>query len=108
MSNPEFSTFRYPRGDKDWYVGEQVQVFFNSRSPQREKLGIAQLIMIEDRELDPWSSKQSVIALITDKEAFEDGFPGGRMEMIEYMEKTYGCDYISRFHKIILRWLKIG
>lgn len=99
----EFTTFRYPRGDKDWYVGEEVQVYFKNRSPQRERLGVAKIIGKEQRELDPFFAVG--VSLITDAEVIADGFSNLRA-MIDYMEKTYGLDYISCFNKLTLRWVK--
>lgn len=103
LSQPEFTTFRYPRGDKDWYVGEIVQVYFKSRSPQREKLGVAEIIGKEWRELDPWFAKTDGVKLVAGYEAIADGF-AGRDDMVAFMEKQYGLDYLSLFNKITLRW----
>lgn len=110
LKQPEFTTFRYPRVDKDWYIGEQVQVYFKNRSPQRERLGIAEIINKERRELDPFFTDGKVVEpirvpLVTDDEAIADGFES-RNDMIRYMEKQYGLDYISLFNKLTLRWVK--
>ncbi len=105
LNKDEFTTFRYPRADKNWYVGEMVQVFYKNRSPNREYLFNAQIIDIQTRELDPHFAKRQQIPLLTDKEANEDGFPS-RIDMAEYMAKQYGLDYISKFMKMTLRKLK--
>jgi len=97
LSQPEFTTFRFPRKDKDWYVGEIVQVFFKSRSPQREKLGEAEIIAKEikltgDRTTD-----------VTDAEAKADGFRD-ILDMETWMRKTYGTTRIwARMNKLTLR-----
>ena len=52
LEQPIFTTFRYPRIDRDWQIGEMVQVFYKNRSPKREKLGVAQIIGKEPRELN--------------------------------------------------------
>jgi hypothetical protein len=105
----EFTTFRYPRKDTDWYVGEIVQVYFKSRSPKlREKLGEARIINKEYRELSPMfaiGGEYDVGAqLVTDSEAIPDGFTS-REDMVKYMEKQYGKNYISLFNKLTLRWI---
>ncbi len=44
LKSPVFTTFRFPRKDKDWQVGEIVQVYFKNRSPDRKKLGEVEII----------------------------------------------------------------
>ncbi len=100
---PEFTTFRYPRGDMDWWIGEVVQVYFKNRSPKREKLGIAKIVRGVRRELDPYFADEGV-AMITEAEAVEDGFADVQ-SMVKFLEKQYGLDYISRFTKWTLRWV---
>jgi hypothetical protein len=109
LQQSEFTTFRYPRADTDWFVGEIVQIFFKNRSPSREKLGIARIVNKEKRELDTFSTDGTIVKpigvpLTTEKEAQEDGFKS-REDMVKYMEKQYGLDYISLFDKLTLRWL---
>jgi len=105
LNQHEFTTFRYPRGDKDWYVGEVVQVFYKSRSPQREKLGIAEIIGKERRELDP--NFESITPVVTHAEAREDGFID-RGDMVVFMQKQYGLNYISLFNKLTLKWVSLS
>ena len=100
----EFTTFRYPRVDNDWYVGEQVQVFYKARSKDRQRLGEAAIIGKEHRELERFFARDDR-PLVTDAEAIADGFES-REDMANYLEKLYGLDYISLFHKLTLRWLK--
>lgn len=109
LSDKEFTTFRYPRADKDWFIGEFVQVYFKSRSQDRKKLGEAIIISKEVRELDSFFTDGIAVfstgdKLITEEEAVEDGFVSVR-NMTDYMEKQYGLDYISRFNKLTLRWI---
>ena len=84
LSDPVFTTFRFPRKDsdrgRDWRVGETVQVVLHSRTPQREVLFCAEIIGKESTELGG----------ITDAEAVADGFPGGWSEMANWLTKTYG------------------
>lgn len=50
-NNIMFTTFRFPRKDKDWEVEEVVQVVYKPRSPKREILGIARIIRKEPKDL---------------------------------------------------------
>lgn len=104
LSNSTFTTFRYPRADKDWEIGEEVQIIVQPRRKGGgEKLGIARIIGKERRELDPFFSG-GTIPLLTEEEAVADGFANHR-KMTDYMEKQYGLDYISLFNKLTLRWV---
>lgn len=94
LDNDVFTTFRYPRADKDWYVGERVQVFYKNRSPNRQKLGEA---IITNKELRN-------LKLVTNEEAIADGFDN-RTSMEEYMHKQYGVNYASTMNKITFRWI---
>lgn len=38
LQDDEFTTFRFPRKDKDWYKNEKVQVYYKNRSPHRQSL----------------------------------------------------------------------
>jgi len=100
---PEFTTFRHTRGDRDWDVGEQVQIVIQPRRKGGgDKLGIAEIIGKELRELDPFFAH--VAPLVTKEEAIADGF-NSREDMVYYMEKQDGLDYISIFNKLTLRWV---
>ena len=102
LKQPEFTTFRYPRRDRDWCLGEIVQVYYKNRSPKRERLGVAQIIAKERRELDPHFIGEA--PLITTDEAIADGF-ANRNVMDEFMQKQYGLAYIPLFNKLTLRWV---
>jgi len=104
LNDMEFTTFRYPRVDRDWYIGEKVQVFYKNRSPQRERLGIAQIVDRQPRELSPYFMDEC--QLVSYEECVADGFPNGLDEMVAFMEKQYGLDYISKFNKLTLRWIE--
>lgn len=79
LSNPEFSTFRFPRRDRDWKVGEIVQIVYKPRSKEHEVLQVAIIIGKEPKQL----------ADITREEAIADGF-NSRTELRQWMTKTYG------------------
>ena len=64
LNDIKFTTFRFPRKDRDWAEGEEVQIVFKPRSKEREPLGIARIIFKERR----------TIRTITEEEAIKDGF----------------------------------
>lgn len=110
LSLSEFTTFRYPRGDSDWYINEQVKVVFQPRRKGGgEVLGIAEIIKKELREFDEEyleMAKDDTTLLVTDTEAIVDGFKD-RQDMVQWLEKTYGrLDWIPRMHKLTLRWIR--
>jgi hypothetical protein len=94
----EFTTFRLPRRDKGWMLGERVQVVFNPRSKDREILGIADIVRKEQIWLDQ----------ITDLEAEKDGFPGGVSEMFGWLNKAHDPERLDQepLNKLTLRWIK--
>ena len=96
LEQQEFTTFRFPRKDKDWYVGEVVQVFYKNRSPQRERLGIAEII---GKERNRYGAEN-------DAEARADGFLDCR-DMERWMIKTYGeARTWKPMNKLTLRWVR--
>lgn len=104
LNQNEFTTFRYPRRDRDWFVGEKVQIMFRPRSPNREWLGIAEIISIEKRNMS-WK-KMSGVMNLSYEEALKDGF-GTRSEMIAWLYNLYG-DRILREPMNLLRlhWIE--
>jgi len=106
-----FTTFRYQRGDRDWQVGELVQVVVQPRRKGGgDKLGIAKIIAKEWRELDRGYyqiADGNCAPLVTDQEAQEDGF-AGLDDMVRWMEKTCGrLDWVPCMQKLTLRWVRI-
>ena len=104
----EFSTFRYPRGDKGWEVGEHVQIVVQPRRKGGgDKLGIAVIVNKELREFAKGYSRLflgNCAPLVTDEEAQADGF-ANLGDMVAWMEKTYGrLDWIPCMEKLTLRW----
>lgn len=103
LKQPQFTTFRFPRRDKDWYHGEEVQVFFKNRSPNREKLGNAKIVNVEPRRI--LSSVPNNIPRISDEEAKADGFENFE-DMKNWLNKTYGGMKIGHtINKLTLRWI---
>ena len=95
LQQPEFTTFRFPRKDKDWFVSEVVQVYFKNRSPNRKKLGEAEII---HKELKKYGAD-------TEAEAQADGFISLR-DMERWMIKAHGeARTYEPMNKLTLRWI---
>lgn len=77
-----FTTFRYPRLDKDWQVGELVQVVIKPRSKERKFVYYAEIIKIEPIAMS------DIIAQM----AWADGF-SSLGAMMDWLANTYGNDY---------------
>jgi len=98
LQNDVFTTFRFPRKDKDWQVGEVVQIVYKPRSKEREVLGIAEIVYL-------WGRHFGFCTNITDKEAVLDGFSGYTV-MKDCFYKMYGDIIFDRpINKLTLKWL---
>jgi hypothetical protein len=99
LSKPEFTTFRYPRADKDWQVRETVQVVIKPRSKSPKLIGFAEIIRLESHRMED----------ITESMAIQDGFESLNA-MLAWLGKTYGNDYRWLWQKpmnrIILRQIE--
>jgi hypothetical protein len=107
LEEKEFSTFRYNRKDRDWELGEAVQVYFHNRSKDRKFLGIARIAAKERRNLDPsriqFSPLEFAIA-VNDAEAVADGFKD-RNDMVRWFRKTYGKSASPIMNRLSLVWV---
>ncbi len=92
LKKPLWTTFRLCRRDRDWQVGEVVQVVYRPRSKQREVLGVARIL------------EKTPKHIITKDEATEDGFENTQ-EMRAWILKTHG-DRIKTepLNKLTLAW----
>jgi len=120
LNNPIlFTTFRYPRKDKDWEVEEVVQIFFRTRSKEREELGIARIIRKEvkdtSKEYHYGSSlyPTATLDIITPEEAKEDGFTGmhggGDIEKLkDFLRESAGIEFYRQrlINKMTLYWIR--
>lgn len=97
LQQEEFTTFRYPRKDKDWQIGELVQIVYKPRSKEREILGTASIVSKEP--------KPSFL-YVTFREAINDGFPNLNA-MENWLIKTHGLEKCNResMNKLTLRWI---
>jgi len=102
LREPEFTTFKLPRKNKNWDVGEIVKVVYKLQSKEREKLGIAKII---DKE-------QKILKEISEEEARNEGFLSVE-DMIRWAMKRYN-DRIEKgavnieeeaINKLKLKWI---
>ncbi len=97
-----FTTYRFPRKDKDWQIEEVVRCIYKPRSKEREVLGIARIIRKQSKDLNkrwqqyyPTPNYPNTPDIITPNEAEADGFTGmhggGDTEkMRKFFIDTYG------------------
>lgn len=110
-----FTTFRFPRRDRDWMVEELVQVVFKPRRKGGgEFLGIARIIRKQPKDLikDFSYSQPNSLDIITPEEAYDDGFSGmhgggDTRKMRQYFYDTYGYSKCEKelINKLILYWI---
>lgn len=111
LEQKEFSTFRFPRRDRDWQVGEVVQVVYKPRSKERELLGVAEIVGKEPRAM-AWHGDKTGLPKIHNEEAIADGFVGegskiAYFTMWEYLWDLYGGERLLNepLNKMTLRWV---
>lgn len=107
LSQNTFTTFRFPRRDKDWGHNEEVQVVYKPRHKDREVLGIAQIISKEYRSPDAEFLVQGFPS-ISDEEARADGFEDYE-DMHDWLLATYGSGNSLMYEpmsKLTLKWVR--
>jgi len=113
LKEPLFTTFRFTRRDRDWEVGELVQIVFKPRSKSREILGIAQILSSErrwvlnakDDKLKHYGDYFAVKA-VTETEAILDGFEN-RAGMVVWIRRAHRLrNVLEPMNKLTLRWVK--
>ena len=105
LQNKEFTTFRFPRRDADWAIGEVVQIVYKPRSKERETLGLAEIMDKELRNMTSYWGEEG-IQLVTNNEVIRDGFTNWE-EMFDWLSKAYGLPRLATepMNKLTLRWL---
>jgi len=102
LNRDKFTTFRYPRRDKDWYIGEKVQVVIKPRSKDKVWLGVAEIIAKEKRNVG-WI-RMNGIRNLAFEEAIDDGFRS-RSHMTGWLYNLYGDRIlVEPMNKLILAW----
>jgi len=118
LQEPEFTTFRLPRKDKDWREKEIVLIVYKPRGKNREVLGTAKIITKEPKYFFYIPHGLFKERIINDKDAKRDGFQSSH-EMYLAMIKMHGHEkidgsflvtgpYDGRINKLTLRWMKTG
>jgi hypothetical protein len=114
-----FTTYRFPRKDKDWGIEEIVQCVYKPRSKEREVLGIARIIRKQPKDLNKqyhylvtvFGGYKNTPDIITPEEAENDGFTGmhggGDTEkMRKFFIDTYGYSACENpINKLTLYWI---
>lgn len=114
-----FTTFRYPRRDKDWEVEEVVQVVYKPRSKEREPLGVARIIRKQEKDMSrdwtyyPRPNCPNTPDMISPSEAKEDGFDsmhgGGDVEkLLKWLRESSPERYFREkiVNKLTLYWIE--
>ena len=103
VKGERFSTFRFPRADsdrgRDWRQDEEVQIVIQSRSPNREYMGDALIV----------AKTPMIVSQISHLEAVADGFPGGYVQMFDWLMKAHRVQYdeleIKPINKLVIEWI---
>ncbi len=96
-----FTTCRFPRKDKDWFVGEIVQIVYKNRSKDREILACAEIT-----NKDAKTFSLGGVNSFTDAEAKDDGFVSHH-DMRYWFLKTYGNHiYDKPINKLTLKVIR--
>ena len=110
LNHLEFTTFRFARKDRDWAIGEQVQVVLRPRSKRRSVLGTAEIVGKEPRNIAAGS--KLTCPHVTEDEAFADGFvPIGIQTaldcMYDWLFDLHGKRLLEEpMNKLTLRWIE--
>ena len=103
LKNPSWPTFRLPRRDTDWWVGEVVQVVYKPRSKKREVLGVAKIVEKTPKHFWGPSVRGNIIHV---NEAIEDGFKN-LQEMQAWFLKTHGSRVRQEpLNKLTVEWVQ--
>jgi hypothetical protein len=106
LKQPRWTTFRLERRDRDWQVGEVVQVVYKPRRKGGgEKLGIAKIVDKARRYLQcPAYMRHGFYYERAIQEAKEDGF-NSYDDMWEWLWAHHGGDLFQRpLNKLTLEW----
>lgn len=102
-----FTSFRFPRRDKDWAVGELVKIVYKARSPaNRSVLGLAEIVKKEPRVFHIEGVRPELyhdIPEITEREAKLDGFLS-RVDMEKWILAVNKRMEWEAINKLTLAW----
>ncbi|MBA7651742.1 hypothetical protein ES703_59561 [subsurface metagenome] len=106
LQEPEFTTFRFTRRDKDWQVDELAQIVFQPRRKGGgEKLGVAEIVGKEPRWIFT-AKKPRGQKVVTPREAHADGFKS-YVDMAMWLVRAHGHQSLvdEPMNKLTLRWV---
>ncbi len=107
LAQPQCTTFRFSRKDRDWQVGEVVKVLYKARSPKdRSVLGQAVITKKEQRWI--WTTQSphespTLCRLVTEQEAQADGFID-RDDMVNFVNGQGDRVWYEPMNKLTLAW----
>lgn len=107
LALPRFTTFRFPRRDRDWTPGEIAKTVYKPRARKdtvRTVLGLVVIISVEPRSFLPRNING--VKPISNREARMDGFESA-LEMGKWIQSTYGIGRICEqyiINRLSLRW----
>jgi len=103
LKESDWTTFRFARKDKDWHVGEVVQVVYKPRSKDREILGIAKIAKKGQRHFGIANVYDSRYMALPEVQA--DGFKTyGDMSL--WFREQYGARIFSEpINRLTLEWV---
>ena len=105
----KFTTFRFPRKDRDWQVGERVRIVYEPRRKGGgELLGIAEIeskyavmIIAIDHPPDPICP----MGEISEEDARVDGFESKKLMQLWMWDKYKRRLYYEPMNKLTLWWI---
>jgi len=105
LKQPQWTTFRFARKDKDWQVGEVVQVVYKPRRKGGgEKLGVAKIINKAARRMVTPPLESDTLYW----EAKADGFASYNL-MWEWLWSRYRNRLFTEpMNKLTLQWVERG
>jgi len=105
LEGNRFTTFRFPRKDRDWEVGETVQIVMKPRTKERIPLGEAVIVSKEIKSLivGPICRNRNSI---TNDEAQMDGFHSA-IDLVDFiMEERPLSNWGLHPNRLTLRWTR--
>ena len=98
LQQQEFTTFRVPRKDKDWWTGELVQIVYRPRSRNRKLICLAEI-----HQKNPITFKA-----VTEEEAKADGF-SSTFEMWQWLQGAHaGITMDTPINKLYLSKIEVS
>ena len=103
LFNEQFVTYKRIRKDKDWQVGEIVNVTLSPVAKAHTQLGFAKIIGIDKKSYNHFIYPETT-SLSCDELTYE-GF--GQFDEWEFKRSYFGDDYhdVKTFNKITLQWI---